>query len=77
MICTNVRPIYEKVEPFDKKTYGPVSELPLLSKVYERVIYKQTSNYFEPFLNEILCRFRKKIVRSMLYSNYWHNGKLC
>ena len=38
MKCTNVRPIYKKVEPFDKKTYRPVSEFPLLSKVYERVI---------------------------------------
>ena len=33
--------------------------LPLLSKVYERVIYKQASNYFESFFNEILCGFRK------------------
>ena len=36
-----------------------MSILPLLSKVYERVIYEQVSNYFEPFLNELLCRFRK------------------
>ena len=28
-------------------------------KVYERVIYGQASNYFESFLNEIFCRFRK------------------
>ena len=36
-----------------------MSILPLLSKVYERVIYEQASNYFEPFFNEILCGFRK------------------
>ena len=42
-----------------KQNYRPVSILPLLSKVYERVIYEQASNYFEPFLNEILCGFRK------------------
>ena len=57
--CTNVRPICKKDDPFDKKNYRPVSILPLLSKVYERVIYKQTSYYFEPFFNETLCRFRK------------------
>ena len=57
--CANVRPIYKKVDPFDKKNYRPVSILPLLSKVYERVIYEQASNYFEPFFNEILCGFRK------------------
>ena len=52
---TNVRPIYKKENPFDKKNYRPVSILPLLSKVYERVVYEQASNYFEPFLKEILC----------------------
>ena len=57
--CANVRPIYKKDDPFDKKSYRPVSILPLLSKVYERVIYEQTSYYFEPFFNEILCGFRK------------------
>ena len=32
----------------------PVSILPLLSKAYDRVIYKQVSNYFEHFFNEIV-----------------------
>ena len=47
------------MDPINKNTYRPVSTLPLLSKVYERVIYEQASNYFEPFFNEILCAFRK------------------
>ena len=37
--CANIRPVYKKVDPFDN--YRPVSILPLLSKVYERVIYDQ------------------------------------
>ena len=49
--CANVRPIYKKLDPFDKKSYRPVSILPLLLKVYERVIYEQVSNYFEPSFN--------------------------
>ena len=57
--CANARPIYKKVDPFDKKNYRPVSILPLLSKIYEIVIYDQASNYFEPFFSEILCGFRK------------------
>ena len=52
--CANVRPIYKKDDPFDKKNYRPVSILPPLSKVYERVIYEQTSYYFD-----LLCGFRK------------------
>ena len=47
----NVRPIYKKLDPFDKKSYRPVSILPLLLKIYERVIYEQVSNYFEPSFN--------------------------
>ena len=30
--CANVRPIYKKVNSFDKKNYNPVSISPLLSK---------------------------------------------
>ena len=47
------------MDPFDKKNYRPVSILPLLSNVYERVIYEQESNYFEPFFNKILYGLRK------------------
>ena len=36
--CANVRPIYRKADPFDKKKFRPVSILPLFSKVYERAI---------------------------------------
>ena len=57
--CANIRAIYKKVDLFDKRNDRPVSIFPLLSKVYERVIYEQASNYFEPFFNEILCGFRK------------------
>ena len=59
LLCTNVRTIYKKEDPFDKNNYRPVSILPLLSKVYERVIYEQVSNYFEHVFKEILCGFRK------------------
>ena len=66
--CASVRPTCKKVDPFDKTNYRPVSILPLLSKAYERVIYGQASNYFEPFFNEILCRFRK--AHSAQYALY-------
>ena len=36
-----------------------MSILPLLSKVYEKVIYNQLSDYSDSFLNNILCGFRK------------------
>ena len=33
--------------------------LPLISKIFERVIYDQLSEYLEKYLNSILCGFRK------------------
>ena len=49
--CANVRLIYKKEDSFDRKNYRSVSILPLLSNVYERVIYEQLSNYFETFFS--------------------------
>ena len=55
----NITPIFKKDDPLDKSNYRPVSILPLLSKVYERIIYNQLSQHSEQFLNSILCGFRK------------------
>ena len=36
-----------------------VSTLPLLSKVFEKIMYYQLYIYMNNFLNELLCGFRK------------------
>ena len=53
----NVTPIFNKDFPPDKDSYCPASIVPLLSKVFEKLIYKQLSNYIEIFLSYILCGF--------------------
>ena len=55
----SVTPIFKKDDPLDKENYCPVSIFPLLSKVFEKLIYKQLSNYTASFLSSILCGFRK------------------
>ena len=55
----NITPIFKKDDPLDKSNYRPVSILPLISKVYQRLIYNQLSEYTESFLSHILCGFRK------------------
>ena len=55
----NITPIFKKDDPLDKSNYRPVKILPLISKVFERLIYNQLSEYTESFLNHILCSFRK------------------
>ena len=54
----NTTPIFLKNDPLDKSNYRPVSNLPLISKVYERLIYNKLSEYNESFLNHIFCGFR-------------------
>ena len=53
---SDITPVYKKLDPSDKANYRPVSVLPLLSKVFEKVIYDQLYGYL---LNELLYGFRK------------------
>ena len=55
----NITPIFKKGDPLNKSNCRPVSILPLLSKVYERIIYNQLLQHSEQFLNSLLCRFSK------------------
>ena len=43
----------------DKVNYRPVSVLPLLSKIFQRVIYNQLGEYMDLSLNRLLPGFRK------------------
>ena len=55
----NITPAHKKDEPTDKENYRPVRVLPLLSKVFERLLYDQLSEYLEKYLNALLSCFRK------------------
>ena len=51
--------VHKKDEATKKEHYKPASVLPLISKIFERMIYGQLSEYLEKYLNSILCGFRK------------------
>ena len=55
----NITHVHEKDELTDKENYRPVNVLSLLSKVFERLLYDQLSDYLEKYLNTVLCGFRK------------------
>ena len=55
----NVTPVHKKDGPTDKTNFRPIWVLPLLSKVFERVIHNQLGKYMDTFLNKLLCGFRK------------------
>ena len=44
---TDITPIYNKKDPTLAKNYGPVSVLPTVSQVFERIIQKQLSTHIE------------------------------
>ena len=54
-----VSPIYKKKDPFDVQNWRPVSILPITSKLFERAMEEQLSNYFETIFNPYLSAFRK------------------
>ena len=54
-----VTPLFKKADSFDKSNYRPVSLLSHISKVFERMIYNQVTEYVGPFLSKILTGFRK------------------
>ena len=63
----NTAPVFKKEDPLHKSNYRLMSILTLLSKVYEKVIYNQLSDYSDSFLNDVLCVFRR-IVLCLNYS---------
>ena len=52
-------PIFKKDEKFLKSNYRPISILPNISKIFERIIYNQMKIYFEPLLSKFQCGIRK------------------
>ena len=51
--------VYWEDESTDRENYKSVSVLPLLSRVFEKLLYDQFSEYFEKYLNNLLFDFRK------------------
>ena len=53
-----VKSVFKKKSTIDKENYKAVSILPVMSKIFERLIFKQ-SIFFEPVFSKYQCRFRK------------------
>ena len=71
-----VIPIFKKDAPFEKANYRPISLLPSLSKVYEKLIYQQLKTFFENKLSPLLCGFRSRYSTQhalLNLINKWHS----
>ena len=55
----DITPLHKKLETINKENYRPVSLLPVVSKLFERIMQKQMVDYIEKFLSPYLCGYRK------------------
>ena len=52
-------PIYKKDDPNKSNSYRPVSVLPVVSRVFEKIMHDQISQYINSFVTPYLCGYRK------------------
>ena len=50
MKLADVIPVFKKKEWSIKENYGPVSILPIFSKIFEKILHDQISTYFTNIL---------------------------
>ena len=55
----DIIPSFKKGSSTDKINYRPISLLPVVSKVFERLLANQLTEYLEPSFSKLLCGFRK------------------
>ena len=56
------------LNPSNKANYRPVSILPLISKVFEKIMYGLLYKYIENFLNQLLYGFHKAhLIQNALF----------
>ena len=55
----DVTPILKKEDPLDKTNYRPISILPTVSEIFERISFNQLQRFSNKFFSLLLCGFRK------------------
>ena len=55
----DITPIFKKDNRLSKTNYRPISILPTISKIYEKILYIQIYEYFNNIFSKYLCGFRK------------------
>ena len=60
MKYAELNPIHKKSDKLEKENYHPVSILTTISKLYESVMNKQLTDYFQPIFHDLMSAFRKR-----------------
>ena len=72
----DITPIYKKEDATLAKNYRPISVLPSVSKVFERIIQKQLLQYIETFLSPFMCGYRKGFSPQSALTNLLEKWKV-
>ena len=59
MKVADVIPVFKKEDPNNKANYRPISLLPIISKIFDRVRFEQIEKFSEKILSPKLCGFGK------------------
>ena len=74
---TDVTPIFKKEDPLDKTNYRPISILPTVSKIFERILFNQLQHFSIKFLSPLLCGFRKRYSTQYALINLLQKWQKC
>ena len=59
---TNITRLFKNVSKNQKENHRAANILPILYKIFEKILSKQLSSYFENVLSEFQCSFRDLVV---------------
>ena len=51
----NITPVFKKGDRDLKDNYRPVRILPVISKIFEKLLYKQITMFIDPLLSKLQC----------------------
>ena len=71
----DIAPVFKKKNPLHKVNYRPVSVLPSISKVFEKLMQKQISGYINNYLSPYLCGYRKSFSSQQALMSLIENWK--
>ena len=54
-----ITPVFKALGNTLKRNYRPISVLPIISKLFEKIMDKQTNDYIDQHLSRYLCGYRK------------------
>ena len=55
----DITPVFKKEYRGSKENYRPVSILPVISKIFEKLLWNQITPFMDQFLSKYQCAFQK------------------